>query len=376
MNKNMLFCAMAIILNCVEVSLYADSENVSSKITGVNKFFLDPISQAVLNTSIKAGAAGALFASQYISNTYLVQEEHLVKTKYPHAQAWYDAMHKKYPNAHLNSKLFLQTMRGYSAKLMSWHSTTNQIYFPQDALKDIDTLYKKQINAIDPLTEDENLFLSMQEFVLLHEAGHIEHNHITNGIVISICLFASVEALRAVYRMYHDQNNLRVLFNVLESQNNLDSDTALVGKLCCDFFLWGLVSFVGTFTIDAIMPFIVSRPQALEADKFAYQNADMQALQGGIKFFENADIDPLFNINDKQLSPFIKTESTVGNIAQNITSCFEVPFFYIDKTFKQIMVSTYVTRWIYDYNRKSSHPGPSVRAQILKDEVARRKNSK
>lgn len=375
MNKNILLCAMVIILNCVEVSLYADSENVSSKINEVSKFSLYPISQAVLNTSIKAGAAGALFASQYISNTYLVQEEHLVKTKYPHAQAWYDAMHKKYPNAHLNSKLFLQTMRGYSAKLMSWRSTINQIYFPQDALKDIDTLYKKHINDIDPLTEDENLFLSMQEFVLLHEAGHIEHNHITNGIVISICLFASVEALRAVYRMHHDRNNLRVFFNALESQNNLDSDTALVGKLGYDFFLCGLV-WIGTFTIDAIMPFIVSRPQELEADKFAYQNADMQALQGGIKFFENADIDPLFNINDKQLSPFIKTESTVGNIAQNITSCFEAPFFYIDKNFKQMIASTYVTRWIYDYNRKSSQPGPSVRAQILKDEVARRKNSK
>ena len=331
----------------------------------------DPLSQVVLQTSALATIIGISVISSYVATTYLIQEKHLVKAKYPDAQAWYNAMNEKYPAAHLDSKLFLQTMRGVPAKLMSWCSTTNQIYFPQEALHDINFLYRKQVNNIEPLTDEENLFLGMQEFILLHEAGHIEHNHITKRILTVVGLFASVLTLRAVYKIYNDEANL---INMLSDENPdyISQDDIDGVQLVYDFCTW----FIAFMAFDIMVPFVASRPQEFEADKFAYENADDLALQGGIAFFENEERDPLFDIKNQQFSPFIKTESTVGTMVQGVVGYFEIPAFYNDKEWKQFIASTSFTRWLYDYNRGSSHPGPSVRANIIKEEVARRENDK
>ena len=157
-----------------------------------------PTGQAISNITTFSTIIGLITLSNYINCTYLVQEKFLVKADYPHAQAWYNEMAKKHPTAHLNDKLFLQTMRGVPSRYMSWCSTFNQIYFPQEALKDIDNLYRKKTIDGHPLTDKEILIMGMQEFVLLHEAGHIEHDDMTNRLLTLIGCFTAIETARAL----------------------------------------------------------------------------------------------------------------------------------------------------------------------------------
>ena len=134
-----------------------------------------PREDAVFNISLFTAVTMISAAMNYTVTTFLVTEEFLVVTDYPTAQSWYDAMALKYPEALLDQKLFLQTMRGQDAKYMSWCSTFNQIYFPQESLEEIETAYQKKLDG-EILTDEEILALGKQEFILLHESGHIEHN--------------------------------------------------------------------------------------------------------------------------------------------------------------------------------------------------------
>jgi len=303
----------------------------------INAFELTPEKEAaVFNVSIYAALITYIAAISYAVTTYLPTEEMLVKTDFPAAQAWYDAMTVKYPEANLNEKLFLQTIRKQNKKYISWCSTFNQIYFPQEALKEIEVSYQKILDG-DILTDEETLALGKQEFILLHGAGHIEHNDITKRFMYMIGAFGITEAARAIYK-----------------EKTKKQSTYL------DYYL-ELIAF-------SILTSIPTRFQESAADAFAYELADMNALNGGISFFENEEVDSLWNIENKELSPFIETDSIIGKLIQAY-------FRYIDQqelAEKKATKENFLLRWWYDYQHGPTHPGASVRAQSIRDEIARR----
>ena len=126
--------------------------------------------------------------------------------------------------------------------------------------------------------------------------------------------------------------------------------------------------------MNPLLTFFI-RKQECNADKFAYKLCDMNGLNGGVAFFEDDKIDPLFDIANKQFSPFIETDSSFGSLCQTLTMCVDVPCFYIDKLIKQAFASTDITRWIYDYCCDADHPGPSTRAYAIRKEIKARLQS-
>ncbi|MBV8660524.1 MAG: M48 family metalloprotease [Candidatus Dependentiae bacterium] len=316
--------------------------------------------RTTLTTGAVTGILALIAAYNYTTATYLIQEKDLVKSKYPYAQAWYNDMAKKYSKAHLHQKLFLQRMHYVSPKHISWSSTFNQIYFPQDSLKDIDNLYRRKLSG-EKLIDEEELTLSKEEFILLHEAAHIEHNDMSKRIGSNIGLILAMNFLQ----MFILQN--------LEFKNKEPRDLNKL-DLIKDFDFLVTDSLLSITKIIALFcaSIEIARCQESAADKFAYELGDINSLHGGVSFFENEEMDPLFDIQNTKWSPFLKVDSALGNTAQFLASCQEVPLFYIDKIIKTIYASTSTSRWMYNFFRDPIHPGPSVRAQNLKDEIAKR----
>ena len=348
---------------------------------------MNDITSPIISTAMGAAAC-------YILVTHLIKEDALVAAKYPHAKAWYDAMGAKYPAAHLESKPFLQNIWGMPVSLMSWSSTFNQIYFPKNVLIRINSLYGMQLEN-QTLSQEDQLYLAEQEFILLHEAGHIEHNDITRTFICTAALGAVMGGFIDKQKCLDNDISLDLpkKLNVsIKLKDHKDNDVGLHlpinngillkknialksidGNDITTSHTFNLTHGFITAAISAVvMQLMLSRYHERNADAFAYTNGDDLALQGGLHFFESELIDPLFNIESKQPSRYIKTYSTVGEFAQSLASSIEAPFFYINKTVGTIINSTSVTRWLYDAARGLTHPGGPARAQAIRDEIARR----
>ena len=321
-------------------------------------------------------ATGASAIGIYILTTHLIKEECLVKSKYPHAQAWYDAMAIKYPVAHLDNKLFLQTIWGIPKNFISWCSTFNQIYFPQSALIRINSLYGMLENN-QTLSDQDQLFLAEQEFILLHEAGHIEHNDITE----TYCYTAALGAVIGGFADKEICTNYDPKFNVqikpkpqITIQSNLieNNDVSFTIPTKYNVTITMTESLIKTAASALVISLLLGRHNERNADAFAYTHGDDNALLGGISFFESEMVDPLFNIENKQPSPYLATDSTIGTIAQSAISIIEMPTFYIGKTIGTIINSTSFTRWLYDASRDLVHPGAPTRVQAIREEIQRR----
>lgn len=313
--------------------------------------------QAFCNSGIGLFVVGAYAAYHYIASNYLVQEEHLVGTDYPYAQLWYNELARKYPDAHLDSKLFLQTMRGVPKESVSWCSSFRHIYFPQDDLRMIELCYARKLLALDDYHEIDDLILAEQEFILLHEAGHIEHNDVMKRFITFACLVVAGQGLE--YRLQkHFQEPTSVYPRLA------DLEQAVAQKEFTSSCIWST-------KIMAIIAACIclSRAQECAADDFACKIADQQALEGGISFFESyKEADPLIGIEDKIVSPFIPVDDAWGQKIQN----------YIDERDKQELRDMQeikndpVARWIFDFFVCITHPGSSARVQKIQDEIDRR----
>lgn len=317
---------------------------LSSNITQCSNLPLNP--KIELSTERVIGKVGVSIISAaaiYCIYTYLVQEDAFVAHDYPQAQAWYNSMALKYPQAHLEKKKFLQNLSLFPKSLTSWCATFNEIYFPQDALKDINYLYQKNLDGTK-LTDQENLFMNMQEFLLLHEAGHVEHNDLINRAIGLIGTTIILESAALLYKEVY----------------KINSETSIQ-------------QIIGSVTFASwLMSITLSRYQECNADKFACENGSLQALQGGKSFFENRKVDWLYDLQNYTLSPYIKTDSLVGNLTQSIANCIRVPLFSIDKGIRSLFASTDATYYLYHFILAYTHPSPAYRAQTIQDEIARR----
>ena len=206
---------------------------------------------------------------------------------------------------------------------------------------------------------------------------HICENAIVeqgSGNLSIIGIFATLELVKAAYREATDPVFNQTLNQLVRSDRRLNYETKANFAIAIPLIYSALLTFVEMIALNNLLA-IPIRIQESNADKFAYKLCDMNALNGGVAFFEDEKIDPLFDIANKQFSPFVETDSTFGSVCQALTMCVDVPCFYIDKTIKRLYASTDITRWYYDYCRDAHHPGPSTRAYAIRKEIEARLQS-
>lgn len=356
-------CAAMLCIKMIQLPLEATISNeIPSPIKSIT--FTDGITPSVY-----------IAAGLYIGYNYLVRQEYLVKNRYPIAYAWYEALTLKYPSAHFATKQFVaKPSSGLIAnqlaswiKSCSWTSNYNHIYFTDNALLEITYLYKKVMDGYS-LNEQEQLALARQEFILLHEAGHIEHNDAKDILITIIGLLAITQGSEYVYD------------TIIEP---VKTKTSTVKKK--EFFLESTfgknIEIPGIASSSQGITFIAGiismlRYQQSRAHKFACKLADTATLQGAITLFENDSIDELYDLENKKMTPYIKTNSTVGIMVQNVFGPIELIASVLVQQVFLVVKSIPELRWTYDFVQDPIHIGPSVRAQLMKDELARREQNK
>ena len=172
--------------------------------------------------------------------------------KYPHAKAWYNKMDEKYPVADLNDAEFCEDS--------NWLSSSNRIYFPSVELTAINSIYNKKMSN-QTINEIDNRILNINEFLLLHEAGHRKNDDM--GLV------------NIGYKIAKQQMARAAMLNV--------NTIPFVGEV---------MAYV--YNSDEIVKFHLDIEK--RADKFACDHAqDVDILQGGLIFFNHLTIN---NLND------------------------------------------------------------------------------
>lgn len=310
----------------------------------------------------------------YVGYNYLIRQEYLVKNKFPVAQAWYDALAQKYPAAHLDQKQFVQKPKlslipdalADFAKSCNWSSNHDYIYFKDTDLGTITTLYQKVLDGY-PLHPKEQLTLASKEFMILHEAGHIEHDDAKD---IMITIFG------LLFLTHGTQLENAMKKETPEDYNLIEID---LSKYNIDYTIKKL-TIPGIMTIPQAVAFMTGliamlRYQESRADKFAYTMADDNTLKGAITIFEDEDNDKLYDLENKKMTPFIKTDSTIGNVIQTVVGPVEFIASVLVQQFFLLVKSMPESRWVFDFTQNQVHQGPSVRAQAIKDELARREHN-
>lgn len=304
----------------------------------------------------------------YVGYNYLIREDFLVENKFPHVQTWYNAMKKKYPAAHFDTKMLVQTPKlslvpdtlAAWAKKCCWFTSFDNIYFKENDLKEISYIYKKVIDGY-PLDNFEQLALARHEFILLHEAGHIEHNDSTEVLISIIGLLALTQGIDIVYTTVIDPGS--AYKKTPKDKSYLFGQFEVPGVL---FTLKGATFMAGLLAI--------LRQQETHADEFARKLADNQTLKDALSLFEDEEVDPLFELETRTMKSYIKTKSTVGSTIQTVANPIEFSALLLIQQILLVVKSIPPARWLYDFKKDMTHEGPSIRAQKIKDELTRRNN--
>ncbi len=227
-------------------------------------------------------------------NSAQSHDEPLVKDIYPGAQRWFEAMSNKYPQAQLSNVSFYVSSYCHSGK--------QAIYLQEDRLQKINVAYSSTINP--SLTDQSHLdtLFKQDEYILLHEAGHVLKNHDTKAYValaLTAVVFAAV--------------NGYITLSAVANPN-------------FTFFGWLKFSMTAIIANSAICATLFSyiQNQEKEADAFANAQADEQTLKAGCDYLN------LCIMHDQQLAYFAENlfathpsqESRKQEIAKAIASRF------------------------------------------------------
>ncbi|AXK60387.1 hypothetical protein [Candidatus Chromulinivorax destructor] len=294
---------------------------------------------------ISIATAGIMSAAiyQYCSTLPGQKDLLVMEEKYPYVQAWYNYLIKKYPQVHFDTK---QLLRGSYARdeYEGWKSSFNQIYCPSTILVNINDFYKKKING-QALTNEELLFLDVQEFMILCQAGTIEYNHMIQKYLYTFGVIIGLEAIRVLYKEFTDESakkyyssqktlkvdsNSRSLISTWDDVVHAKMDERNGNIFGCEL----VAAYILSSTI-----FIFQKPQEYE---FACRYADIDILERTVLFFE----------------AFVNRKEDHSNDI---------------KTPWAIYYSSTVSQWYYDICRDPKESGPSTRASIIHNEIERRK---
>lgn len=184
--------------------------------------------------------------------------EVLVQSKYPQAYAWYCDMAKKYPQANLsNIKFCIFTYH---------HASSDAIFWPEYNLRIINDSYQSS----NPISDANRLLMQQDEYLLLHEATHVNNNHVTKGKIASAAAATAGAGITI-------------------------GSIAQVATQAAPILTAATQTVVGNIAL-ATAVFAYARSQEKQADDFANKNVDKSALEAGIQWHAN-------NHQELQLSP-------------------------------------------------------------------------
>jgi hypothetical protein len=170
----------------------------------------------------------------------------LVSQKYPGAQKWFNYMAQKYPQAKLARVLF------YVGD--NYESEPGSIYFPDSCLAQMNQVFAS--GACSELSLDQ---FKQEEYLLLHEAAHVNNWDSEKGVVAALTVVFGVLIL-----------NAKVLSKVAAKKSVGLKDI--------------LTSTLGTAGLTCLW-YAYAQHQEKNADNFANQQADKKSLQAGATFF-------------------------------------------------------------------------------------------
>ncbi|AXK61128.1 hypothetical protein [Candidatus Chromulinivorax destructor] len=221
----------------------------------------------------------SISAMYYIDDAYSTKKNRLVTAIYPYAQAWYDEMSIKYPEAHFDQKKFLPADYAQSPSFYN-------IYFSDSSLININNLYKKKLENQN-LTDNEQLFMVQNEFLLLYQAGYIEQNCAFNYRIAALTFFIATSSLMIPFlRCFHPQSDIDNIhkhksLNFIELQNE-------ILQFQSNYYILCLAQLIFTFpAYQCIIKHYVNI-----AYNFACTHCDKDCLDAAILLFENNKINP------------------------------------------------------------------------------------
>ena len=346
-------------------------------------------------------------AGLYIGYNYIIRQDFLVEKKHPAAFAWYQSMQAKYPGI-FDGIYFIQTPSGSLvpdliakyAKQCSWTRHDNRIYFEKNDLQKIALIYNKVIDGY-PLHKTEELALACYEFMLLHEAGHLTHKDSQNLMVSLGGLCGLVYGGQYAYdKIYPATATCTSTKNQTKEQATTPAPTQADKNMLFGYELSNLKDIIGengatatTTMLDTLgfpskIPTILGtaqgatfvagiiallRHQEYSADEFACTTADTQTLQHALVLFEDDETDILYELETKTVMPYIPAASAPESTVQQVAQVVEYTALYAAQQFYLLFKKTMPTRWFFDFTQNALHHGPSVRAQMIHDEIERRK---
>lgn len=172
-----------------------------------------------------------------------------IQDQYPYAAQWYNDLSIKYPVAHLEQKQFL----GNSS--YGWIATKNSILIDSNEAKRINIVYEKKCKG-NNLSKNQQEYMATNEWIVLHEAGHIEHKDAIKSLIIPRIIGFGLESL---YQMYHSK------LGINPADRNLYVKIGISGSM---------------LLTHHILYQSYSRYLEVQADEFANQHADHNALIG------------------------------------------------------------------------------------------------
>lgn len=296
------------------------------------------VARGQVATIISIVAAGIMSAAtyQYCSTLPWKKDLLVIEKEYPYVQAWYNSLIIKYPSARFDIK---QLLRGnYSGQEHEgWKSSFNQIYCPSAILRNINKYYDKKING-QVLTDEELLFLDVQEFMILCQAGVIEQNQMIQRYLYVFGIFVGLEVVKILYKECTD-DDVKIHY-LSQKPCNVDSndwDYAVHYKMMERSLKIVACECAAIFTLPLAFP-LFQKPQEYE---FSCRHADLDVLQQLLLFFEAF-------VNKKE------------DYSKEIKTSYMTYF------------SSNVLQWYYDICCDPKESEPSIRASIIQDEIQRR----
>lgn len=248
-------------------------------------------SQAIGVTASAATIIVGVALYQYCSTLPTREELFKFQEKYPYVQSWYQDIITKYPDLNFDEKQFL--IGGYLLEeYKRWKDSFNQIYCYDKLLQQHNDIYRKKVEG-KFLTDEESLFLSVQEFMILCQASAIEQNHILKRYAYVFGMVACLELVRFFYKNATDDSWL----DYYKSQKSLVVTTDMYSNLIHGNATWQdvvdskMVERNGALLACEFMVIMLTYPliypyQKNQKYNFVCKHADIEVLQKMVIFLE------------------------------------------------------------------------------------------
>lgn len=249
---------------------------------------LSPRGQGAIILSMVAVAMMTNGIYEYYNSLPVDRELRIIEEKYPYAQVWYNDIINKYPSVHFDTKKLLRLEPAFDGSL-SWKTSYHQIYCAPYILNNINKLYDKKVNG-KKLADDDELYLDVQEFIILCQVGAIEQYHMLQRYMYTFGLIMSLECVRILYKDFTDDD----AYKYYASQDEFTIDQNLLHSA----FIWEDIVhikmrernkhiFAIEFLSAIVLPwFTIDILQKSAGCAFACKHADSHALQQNLLFFE------------------------------------------------------------------------------------------